>query len=141
MLRNVLIVLTVAVVASAAFLFLRGPAEVPICTTDEMLQAPSGSAVQLCDVAFEVQPSGDAWVVVRVVDASLAGGVTRADHGDHDWACETWGLPALEKDPRPTRIIVQIMEAPFVRGEPAPGITQSIEAYSEENATCMWELL
>lgn len=141
MLRNVLIFLTVAVIASAAFLFLRGPAQEAICTTDEVLQAPSGHPLQLCDVVFEVQPSNEAWVVVRVVDATLAGGAIRADHTDHDWACETWGLPALEKEPRPTRIIVQIMAEPFVRGEPAPGITQSIEAYSEGNARCEWELL
>ncbi|MBY4893166.1 hypothetical protein A8B78_19345 [Jannaschia sp. EhC01] len=140
MLRNVLIVLTLAVAGSAAFLLLRGPSTPEICTTDEVLQAPSGHDLQLCDVAFEVQPNNDAWVIVRVVDEALVDSA-RAGHGDHDWACETWGLPALDKEPRPTRIIVQIMAAPFVRGEPAPGITQSIEAYSEENATCMWELL
>lgn len=141
MLRTVLIALTLAVVASAAFLFLRGPAEVPICTTDEVLQAPSGNDLQLCDVVYEIQPNNDAWVVVRVTDPALAESGTRADHVDHDWACETWGLPALDKEPRPTRIIVQIMAAPFVRGEPSRGITQSIEAYSEDDATCMWELL
>ena len=141
MLRNVLIVLSVAVVASAAFLLLRGPASEPICTTDEVLQAPSGNDLQLCDVVYEIQPNNDAWVVVRVTDPALAGTGARADRSDHDWACETWGLPALDKEPRPTRIVVQIMEAPFVRGEPAPGITQSIEAYSEEDATCIWELL
>lgn len=140
MLRNILIVLTLAVVASAAFLALRNGGAEAICTSEEVLQAPSGHDLTLCDVLFEVQPSGDSWVVVRVVDADLAG-AARADQGDHDWVCETWGLPALEKEPRPTRIIVQIMQAPFVRGEPAPGITQSIEAYSEENGTCMWELL
>lgn len=140
MLRNVLIFLTLAVVGSAAFLFLRGGSTDQVCTTDEALTAPSGAVLSLCDVLFETQPSNDTWVVVRVVDATLAG-ADRADQADHDWACETWGLPALAKEPRPTRIVVQIMEAPFVRGEPTPGITQSIEVYSEENATCMWELL
>lgn len=140
MLRAVLIILTLAVAGSAAFLLLRGSGTLEICTTDEVAQAPSGHELQLCDVAFEEQPSGDAWVIVRVIDGAL-GDATRAEQGDHDWACEIWGLPALDKEPRPTRIIVQIMAEPFVRGEPAPGITQSIEAYSEENATCMWELL
>lgn len=141
MLRNILIVLTVLVAASAAFLVLRGGAAADICTTEEVMQAPSGNDLQLCDVLFEIQPSGDAWVVVRAVDVTLSGAATRADQGDHDWACETWGLPALDKEPRPTRIIVQIMAAPFVRGQPTPAIPQSIEAYSEDNATCMWELL
>ncbi len=140
MLRNILIALTLAVVASAAFLALRSGGDAQLCTTQEVLQAPSGHDLQLCDVVFETQPSNDSWVVVRVVDAALAGAM-RAEQSDHDWACETWGLAALEKEPRPTRIIVQIMETPFVRGEPTPGITQSVEAYSEENGTCMWELL
>lgn len=140
MLRTVLIVLTLAVAGSAAFLLTRGSVTPDICTTQEVLQAPSGHDLRLCDVAFEEQPSGEAWVIVRVIDAAL-GAASRADQGDHDWACETWGLPALDREPRPTRIIVQIMAEPFVRGEPAPGITQSIEAYSEENATCIWELL
>lgn len=141
MLRNLLIVLSIAVVASVAFVFLRGAGGAEICSSEEVLQAPSGHEIQLCDVAYEVQPSGEAWVVVRAIDPALAGEATRADQGDHDWACEIWGLDALEKEPRPTRIIVQIMETAFVRGEPAPGITQSIEAYSEQNATCVWELL
>lgn len=140
MLRNVLIVLTLAVVASAAFLALRTGGDAQVCTTQEVLQAPSGHDLQLCDVVFETQPSNDTWAVIRVVDPALLG-AARADQSDHDWACEIWGLPALDKEPRPTRIIVQIMETPFVRGEPAPGITQSIEAYSEEDGTCMWELL
>lgn len=140
MLRLVAIVLTLAVAASAAFVMLRDGADT-ICTSDEVLQARSGHAVQLCEIVFEVQPSNDTWAVVRVVDPALGNGAPRADHEDHDWACETWGLPALDRDARPSRIIVQIMESPFVRGEPAQGITQSIEAYSEENAACMWELL
>ncbi|ABD56289.1 DUF6497 family protein [Jannaschia sp. CCS1] len=141
MLRNVLIILTLVVAASAVFLFQRGPAVAQICTEDAVLQAPSGHDLTLCDVIYEEQPSGDVWVVVRTLDATLADGGARADHEDHDWVCETWGLPTLDKEPRPTRIIVQIMERPFVRGEPAPGITQSIEAYSEGDGTCIWELL
>jgi hypothetical protein len=139
MLRNVLIVLTALVLVSAVYLAFRSGGDAQVCTTEEVLQAPSGHDLQLCDVLFETQPSNDSWVVVRVVDPALDG--ARADQEDHDWACETWGLPALEKEPRPTRIIVQIMQTPFTRGEPTPGITQSIEAYSEQDSTCVWELL
>jgi hypothetical protein len=140
--RSALIIAALAIGAGAAAYLLRGDsAAEAFCTSDEVLQAPSGNALRLCDVLYEIQPSNEAWVVVRVTDPDLGAEATRADLGDHDWACETWGLAALEKEPRPTRIIVQIMEEPFARGEPAPGITQSIEAYSEDNATCMWELL
>ncbi len=138
MLRNILIGLAILVLASAALLILR-PGAGEICTTNEVLQAPSGHDLRLCQTLYETQPSDDVWAVVRIVDPELSG--TRAEQTDHDWACDTWGLSALANDPRPTRIIVQIMAAPFTRGEPTPGITQSIEAYSIEDATCMWELL
>jgi len=140
MMRNILITLIIAVAASAAFLVLRPAPGAGICTSDEVLQAPSGHNLQLCDVLYEVQPSNESWAVIRVVDAALVGQATRADQGDHDWACETWGFAALEADPRPTRIIVQIMATAFERGEPSPGIIQSIEAYSESGGTCIWEL-
>lgn len=141
MLRNVLIALALLVAGSVAFLVLRPTGGADICTAAEVMQAPSGNDLQLCEVIYETQPSNEAWVVVRVVDPTLAGEATRAEQGDHDWACDMWGMPALDAEPRPTRIIVQIMAVPFVRGEPTPGITQSIEAYSEANASCMWELL
>ncbi|MBL4627340.1 MAG: hypothetical protein JKY00_04770 [Roseicyclus sp.] len=112
-----------------------------VCAPSEPLTAPSGRDLSLCEALFEVQPSGETWAVIRVVDPDLpsAGGATT--QGDHDWVCETWGFAALEVGPRPTRIIVQIMATAFERGEPSPGINQSIEAYSESGGTCIWELL
>ncbi|WP_430736766.1 DUF6497 family protein [Roseicyclus salinarum] len=41
----------------------------------------------------------------------------------------------------PARIVVQLMQEPFPRGEPAPGTNQSIEAYLIRDDSCMWELL
>lgn len=135
---RVVLILAVLVAIGAAILVLRPGPQARICTLDETLTAPSGRAVTLCDVVYEVQPDASSWAVVRVLDPGLSAGAGQADH---DWACETWGLPALEKEPRPVRIIVQIMTAPFVRGEPAPGITQAIEAYSDLDASCVWEFL
>jgi len=103
-------------------------------------QAPSGRMLALCEILTEMQPSGEAWAVVRLVDPDLRADGS-PDHADHDWACARWGLPALDSTPRPARIVVQIMAQPFVRGEPTQGITQSIEAYSERDGACYWELL
>jgi hypothetical protein len=73
-------------------------------------------------------------------DVSL--GEIEALRADHDWICETIGLPAAaEATARPARIVTQIMAEPFPRGEPAPGITQSIEAYFIVDDVCIWELL
>lgn len=141
MLRTLLIVLCLAVIGSGAFVFLAGPRVGNACTLDETGEGPSGRALLLCEVLYEVQPSNERWVVVRVVDVALADTPPGVDHADHDWACETWGLPAVDVAPRPTRIIVQIMASAFVRGEPAPGITQSIEAYTPQDGACAWEFL
>lgn len=110
-----------------------------ICDLSDSAAAPSGRTLALCQTLSEQQPSGEVWTVIRVVDRDVAAAST--NHADHDWICATWGLPTLQTDPRPARIIVQIMAQPFVRGEPAQGTTQSIEAYSTANGTCEWELL
>ncbi len=134
------------VVLGLAILFLapQSPgtgADEAVCTSTETGVAPSGRTISLCEIIHEAQPSGASWAVVRVLDPALSDDALGQDHADHDWACETWGLTVLEAEPRPERIVVQVMAAPFVRGEPAQGITQSIEAYSVENGTCIWELL
>jgi hypothetical protein len=131
------------IIAAAVFVFVQTspPATGPdsaICSLSQTGQAPSGRTLGLCQILNEVQPSGDVWAIVRVTDPDLP---DISDQRDHDWACATWGLPALGTTPRPTRIVVQIMAAPFERGEAAPGITQSIEAYSEADGACEWELL
>lgn len=138
--RAGLIALVAVLVVVGAVVFLRS-GDGAVCTGTEELTAPSGRVLSLCETVYEVQPSGDTWAVIRAVDAALPADVTTENFGDHDWVCETWGLPALAHQPRPTRIIVQIMQAPFPRGEAVLGISQSIEAYSEQDNRCMWELL
>ncbi len=138
MVRILVFIAGLGLIGAAAYWLLAAPNAVEVCPLDESQTAPSGRTLVLCDIVFEVQPNNDGWAIVRVVDEGLQ---TNAGQADHDWACEIWGLDAMEKEPRPTRIVVQIMAEPFVRGEPAPGITQSIEAYSAPGDACQWELL
>lgn len=122
-----------------AWLYLKPSPVVEVCTNETRATAPSGRVVTLCEVLFETQPSGAEWAVVRVLDPDLPPASAASDHVDHDWICETWGVP--KTNPETARVIVQIMQAAFVRGEAAPGISQSIEAYSLDDGTCIWELL
>ncbi|MEX3014388.1 DUF6497 family protein [Gymnodinialimonas hymeniacidonis] len=138
MARILLLIAGLGLIGAAAYWFLAAPSAAEICPLDDSRTAPSGRTLDLCDVVYEIQPNNDVWAVVRVLDAGLQ---ANAGQDDHDWVCETWGLAAMEKEPRPTRVVVQIMAEPFVRGEPAPGITQAIEAYSAPGDTCQWELL
>ncbi|MCU4653108.1 DUF6497 family protein [Roseibacterium sp. SDUM158016] len=113
------------------------------CTLEEAHALPSGRTGRLCEVLTETQPFTETdWLVLRMVVPDLPEPGSQADHADHDWVCRTIGVPAAETGAsRPSRIVVQLMSEPFPRGEPAPGITQSIEAYSIRSGACIWELL
>jgi hypothetical protein len=143
MMRLAAAVIALAVIAGGAWLALRPGAPDPAegCSSEGTLTAPSGRELTLCEVVLETQPSGETWAVIRVLDPELPATRETVEVTDHDWACETWGFDMLATEPRPTRIVVQIMAERFERGEPAPGIIQTIEAYSEQNGACMWELL
>jgi hypothetical protein len=112
------------------------------CPQAEAVTLPSGLAGQLCEVLSETQPAtSEDWLVVRLVVPDLAPRVPEAVPVDHDWACARFGLATLaEGAETPARIVVQLMAEAFPRGEPAPGITQSIEAYSIRDGACIWEL-
>jgi hypothetical protein len=128
--------------AVLAVVALRLP-EVPgtFCAREEVHVLPSGREARLCEVLTETQPFTEAdWLVVRLVVPELP--ATQGDHADHDWICGRIGLPEASAAPRlPVRVVVQLMAEAFPRGEPAPGITQSIEAYSLRDGVCIWELL
>lgn len=114
-----------------------------ICPMDGDYALPSGRAAELCDILPETQPfTSVTWLVVRMVVPDLPGPGVESTHTDHDWVCGELALPAVETiEPPPARIVVQLMAEPFIRGEPAPGITQSIEAYTLRDGACIWELL
>jgi hypothetical protein len=114
-----------------------------ICPMDGAHTLPSGREAELCDILPETQPfTSVTWLVVRMVVPDLPAPGGENTHADHDWICGELALPAVETvDPPPARIVVQLMAEPFIRGEPAPGITQSIEAYTLRDGACIWELL
>lgn len=113
-----------------------------VCPMDGDHTLPSGREAELCDILPEVQPFTSAtWLVVRMVVPEFPVAGSESDHTDHDWVCAEIALPAAQAGPPPARIVVQLMAEPFIRGEPAPGITQSIEAYSIRDGVCIWELL
>ncbi|MGP1357206.1 DUF6497 family protein [Roseicyclus sp.] len=111
------------------------------CAREEVHVLPSGREARLCEVLTETQPfTEEDWLVLRLVVPDLA--PVQGDHADQDWVCERIGLSEASTAPRPpARVVVQLMAEAFPRGEPAPGITQSIEAYSLRDGVCIWELL
>jgi hypothetical protein len=105
---------------------------------------PSGRAAELCDIS-----AGNSAIHLGDLAGGADGGAGSAGagvenaHMDHDWVCGEIALPAVGicRPRPPARIVVQLMAEPFIRGEPAPGITQSIEAYTLRDGACIWELL
>lgn len=115
-------------------------AEAGPCTEEERLTLPSGRSGRLCELLVEPQPfTSEDWLIVRIVVPDLQVTGERDGHVDHDWACSAIGLPNVA--PGTVRIVVQLMAEVFPRGQAVPGITQSIEAYSVDDGTCIWELL
>ncbi|AHM02745.1 hypothetical protein roselon_00292 [Roseibacterium elongatum DSM 19469] len=135
-------VLGLGATGAALLLWPRGAAPFS-CPLDAALSLPSGQAAMLCEVLPEPQPfTADVWLVLRVLVPDLPPADLDGTHADHDWICRDLGLPrAAAMDAPPDRIVVQLMSAPFPRGEAAPGIRQSIEAYTIATGSCMWELL
>jgi hypothetical protein len=130
-------------VALAVVAFTLPSVEDAICPMDGDYTLPSGRAAELCDILPETQPFTSAtWLVVRMVVPELPETGVENIHTDHDWVCAQIALPAAEAaDTPPARLVVQMMAEPFIRGEPAPGITQSVEAYTIRDGVCIWELL
>lgn len=140
-LGTVLAAATILMAAAAAW-WLRLPSTEPsICVETAAVDLPSGRGASLCEIVLEQQPVGDAtWLIVRVVVPDLAS--APMSQTDTDTVCSVAGVPRAMAAPElPARIVVQLMATPFVRGEPAPGIAQAIEAYSIADGTCIWELL
>jgi len=109
---------------------------------DDSLTLPSGLEVELAGTLIEPQSSGETWLILRVLAPGLADQQVSAEAraADTDALCAEWGVPAaLEADPTPDQITVQIMSEPVERGQPAPGVTQVFAGYRFENGTCIWE--
>jgi hypothetical protein len=135
-------VLAAGLVGAVALLAVLLPGdEDGICPLDGTYVLPSGREARLCEILTETQPFTETdWLVVRMVVPGLPVPGGDGAHGDPDWVCETIARPVFEDTP-PARVVVQLMAEPFPRGEPAPGIIQSIEAYSIREGACIWELL
>ena len=110
---------------------------------DEGLTLPSGLEAELQGTVIEPQSaSGETWLILLVLAPDLAAQQVSAEAraADTDALCAEWGVPAaLEADPTPDQITVQIMSEPVERGQPAPGVTQVFAGYRFENGTCIWE--
>ena len=111
------------------------------CAENVPLALPSGLAATLCEVVAEVQPNGETWRIVRVVAPEVGARRAAALVEDHAAICAAF-VPVDNAgiENGPTRIVTQIMAAPFPRGQAAPDIAQSIELFGIADMACIWEV-
>ncbi len=60
---------------------------------------------------------------------------------DMEELCNAYALPRVAiTGPRPSQIVITLMNTPTDFGTPDPETTQYFEAYSVENGACIWEV-
>lgn len=103
------------------------------------IAVPSGRQVQFLDVITNAPGAEGATARFRFVVPGL--------QQDEDWAedmqalCDSYALPRIEgMVPAPQQIVISLADRELPFGESMPDAVQFFEAYSVENASCMWEM-
>ncbi|WP_145988590.1 DUF6497 family protein [Rhodophyticola sp. CCM32] len=112
----------------------------PLSARAQELLSPSGLAMELHEVLYELQPySDELWAILRILAPGLAGS-TADPQADLDWACAEWGPTAMDTAPEPpVQVVVQIMDQIVPRGQVNADATQFFAGYVIRNNTCIWE--
>lgn len=109
----------------------------------EVATPPSGQALELHEVLYEVQPySEELWVILRVLAPAIGNGGIDPETAqeDMDWSCLEWAQSAAEAAPEPpTQIVVQMMERAVPRGQTDPDTVQFFAGYLLQDGSCIWE--
>lgn len=107
----------------------------------DAVSVPSGRDVRFLDVISNVPGTEGATARFRFVVPGLAATDIEAAAPDMQALCDTYALPRVEAmQPPPQQIIISLAgeETPF--GEAAPDVVQFFEAYSVQDAACVWEV-
>ena len=109
--------------------------------SDALLQVPSGQAVTLQEVIWNVRGVLGLTLRFRFVAPDLAGQELDSALADMQALCESFAMPrSTDFGPVPRQIIISIADAPRPFGEAAPDAVQYFEAYRIENGACIWEI-
>ncbi len=118
------------------------PPIVALSATLAAAQTPPALEIAPHDAAFEVQPDGETWLVLRYLAPAIAGRALSYDAvlPTLDHLCESEGLPAIaDSETAVARVLIVLMDRPVVRGTPDPDATQYIGDYAVGEGRCQWE--
>jgi hypothetical protein len=109
--------------------------------SDEALEVPSGQAVTLQEVIWNVPGVQGLTLRFRYVAPDLASVDVETALADMQVLCDRYAAPTLSDfGPIPQQIIISLADAPRPFGEVAPDAVQYFEAYRIENGACIWEI-
>jgi Family of unknown function (DUF6497) len=109
--------------------------------SDDLLQVPSGLAITLQEVIWNVPGVQGLTLRFRFVAPDLATLDVDTALADMQVLCERYAAPTLSDfGPVPQQIIISLADAARPFGEAAPDAVQYFEAYRIENGACIWEI-
>lgn len=109
--------------------------------SDALLKVPSGQAVTLQEVIWNVQGVLGLTLRFRFVAPDLAALDVETALADMQALCDTFAVPrSTDFGPAPRQIIISMADAALPFGEAAPDAVQYFEAYRIENGACIWEI-
>jgi hypothetical protein len=109
--------------------------------SDAALEVPSGLAVTLQEVIWNVPGAQGLTLRFRFVAQDLAGLDVETALADMQVLCDRYAAPRLtDFGPVPQQIIISLADAARPFGETAPDAVQYFEAYRVENGACIWEI-
>ena len=107
----------------------------------EELHVPSGQPVEFYDTVMD-RPGMGLTARFRFLAPQLAEVLKRLGYeeleGDLSYLCDSYALPRLG-DPKPTVIVISLIERPTDFGTPSPDVAQVFEAYRPAGDHCEWE--
>ncbi len=118
--------------------------DVAIEGSDDLIPVPSGQAVVLQDVVWNVIGARGFTLRFRFVAPEIrAGGSVDFDTAVRDMQalCADYARPrATDFRGVPAQIVISMAEKPVAFGETLPDVVQFFEAFRIEGDTCIWEI-
>ncbi len=109
--------------------------------SDDLVPVPSGQAVTLQEVIWNVPGAQGLTLRFRFVAPGLAGLDLETALADMQALCDSFAAPRVtDFGPVPQQIIISLSDAARPFGEAAPDAVQYFEAYRMENDACIWEI-
>jgi Family of unknown function (DUF6497) len=106
-----------------------------------VVEVPSGREVRLIDVITHAPGPEGATARFRFLVPGLSPDDVEAAAADMQVVCDSFALARIDgMVPEPQQIVISFASEVVPFGEAAPDVVQFFEAYTVQEATCIWEV-